>query len=93
MHTGYKNSMPDNWIYGEKDKMSNIIIVTLACDDDPQTGAHIVIEHVLIQLNMCNGIWEYTYCWHFYRWYEFRFTEIRINEKILNVGLVNIHVY
>ena len=37
--------------------MSNIIIVTLACDDDPQTGAQIVIEHVLIQLNILNGIW------------------------------------
>ena len=36
--------------------MSNITNVTLACDDDRQTGAHKVIEHYLIHLNMCNGM-------------------------------------
>ena len=33
-------SYNSNWIHGEKVKMSNITNVTLACDDDRQTGAN-----------------------------------------------------
>ena len=38
------------------EKMSNITNVTLACDDDQQTGAHKFMKHDLIHLNMCNGM-------------------------------------
>ena len=37
--------MSYNSIFGEKVNMNIITNVTLACDDDRQTGAHKVMEH------------------------------------------------